>query len=121
MALQICFKTNGPSMIFTNTYAPHTWSNQQDLETVKQKSRDFFTKFQDLLFEQQQGNLHNALGDFNIRLHGRLNRTGDVLGQFVFGRGADFINNLSRDEKEHRKELITSLQCTEHVVCNSFF
>ena len=119
--LQICFKTKGPNLTFTNAYAPHTWSNQQDLETVREKRHDFFTKFQDLLLEQQGGNMHIVLGDLKTRIHGTLNGKGDVLGQFVFGRGADFVRNLSRDDKEHRKELITSLHCTEHVVCNPFF
>ena len=65
--------------------------------------------------------MHMVFGDLTTRLHARLNGEGDVLGTFVFGRGADFVNNLGRDEKEHRKELISSLQSTGHVVCNTFF
>ena len=66
-------------------------------------------------------NMHVAIGDLNTRLHARLNGEGDVLGNLVFGRGSDVVQKLSRDDKEHRKELISSLQCTEHVVCNSYF
>ena len=111
------FKTNGPNLTFTNTYAPHKCSNQKDLETVRPKCQDFFTKLQDSLSEQQQGNMHIAIGDLNTRLHGALNGEGDVLGQHGFGRGTEFINGFSRDDKEHRKELMTSLQCTEQ--CSS--
>ena len=49
--------------------------------------------------QQRDGNMHLVNGDLNTRLHARLNGEGDVLGNFVFGRGTDFVNSLSRDDK----------------------
>ena len=72
----------------------------------EKRDKTFFTKFEDLLLEQAEGNMHIAGGDFNTRLHGRLRGEGDVIGQYIFGRGEKFIRTLSRDNREHRKNLL---------------
>ena len=44
-----------------------------------------------------------------------------VIGNFVWGRGANFLKTQAQEDKEQRTFLVTTLKATEHVHMNSFF
>ena len=73
------------------------------------------------MIESEHKSYHIACGDWNIRVHGRLDTEEDVLGPFVYGRGATFVNNLPREDKDHRNLFIACLKSSEHTLRNSYF
>ena len=77
--MQVCFKCRGPDLVFTNVYAPHTWKNKSTNEEVYNKRQDFFQQLNEIMIESESKTYHIACGDWNIRVHGRLETEEDVI------------------------------------------
>ena len=109
-------------MVITNMLAPHAWASgditKEDAFEIRQ---DFFQVLTENLLDHREKKLHIAVGDVNTRLHARMEGEENVIGKFVFGRGAEFVRKLPQHDKEQRDLLVAALQATEHthMICFS--
>ena len=118
--MQLFFGTRGPDLVITNFYAPHTWTNRETIEEVKEKRMSFHNTLNEVFIESSQGKFHIGCGDAHIRIQGRQKNEEDVIGPHVLGRGDRFVKQLSTDDREQRNMFIASLRTTGHVFGNCF-
>ena len=96
-------------------YAPHM--GKQPNGRIK-----FFEDMSDELKTKTRYKELVALGDFNARLHARREDEENVIGSFVFGRGKNYLEKVSRDNDSLNRELLATVVVDNELrVINTFF
>ena len=90
--IAIQFSAAGGPIKFTNYYAPQ--SGRPPNERTK-----FYDEMSDKISKGKKYVKNIYLGDFNARLHGRRRHEEGVVGNFIFGKGLNYIERKSVDRK----------------------
>jgi hypothetical protein len=76
----------------------------------------------DNIAKQKKYIKHIFLGDFNARLHGRHDHENTVLGKYIFGKGARYLERKAADREILNRDLLVEVaKENELVVLNTWF
>ena len=82
-----------------NGYAP------QSQKSIEEKEA-FYNKIEEPINKFNSSHIVMCMGDFNARLHYRLESEKDVIGPYIFGKGEDYSNQQSNNTIESREQFV---------------
>lgn len=108
--MYILQKSDNRNICIINGYAPQSKRQPSDKYRFYEELENTFRTF-------KSNYITIILGDFNARLHSRLDTETYLMGPNIFGRGEEFAQRLGPDTLEHR-EFFTQF-CKGNGLCVS--
>ena len=114
--IEMSFKVHGPPITIINVYAPHAGRHIDERIAFADKLRFIYEKIPEI---QQK----LVIGDFNTRFHSQRPSEKQVLGPYIFGRGAKYLEQTESKliEPTNRELLMDFLQPHDLKVMNFIF
>ena len=106
--------TNHKPLCILNGYAP------QSLKSLEEKEA-FYHQLEQLILKFKTTHIVMCMGDFDARLHYRLESEEDVIGPNIFGKGKEYVQQQSNNTIESRDQFVQFCIGTGMIIMNTQF
>ena len=80
-----------------------------------------YNHIKELINKFSSSHIVMCMGDFNARLHYRLDSEKEALGPYIFGKGEEYVKHQSNNTTESRDQFVQFCLGTGMVVMNTQF